>query len=1262
MKRVLLFIVLSILFVNIDSSAQVSERKGWWKFDDGSNLLKAENGNALELVGSHTAIEGPQSGNGAVTIGIGSYYKLVHGIAANGGGTKVNNYSLQFDFRIKSVGSWKTFFQLNSINDDDGECFINTNGNIGVGATGYSDYAITANEWYRLVVSVKNGKYYKYYLDGHLLKDGIIQEIDGRFSMESSLLIFGDNDGDDGEIDCAELAIWDQPLTASQALELGGYGHNLPMTALQPAGLWKFDDPSSLVESYYGKDLTLVGTHESVDGPTLTDKAVRIGVGSHYEMFSGLTSNGGGSKINEYTLKFDFKVKDISTWRAFYQTTVANTDDADCFINTSGQIGTGSTGYGAYKLNANEWYRFIISVKNGTHYRYYLDGQLLLEGNVQEIDGRFSFTDPLLLLADNDGEDAEMDVAEIAFWDRALNGDEVPLLAGFGHDLGGGGTQENALVGHWKFDNSSSPLAAEPNLGKDLVLVGSHSTISGPADGNGAVKIGPGSHYKMEHGIKPNGGGLKVNEYSLQIDFRIPALDGWHCFFQLNPNNNDDGDLFINTNGNIGTGALGYSSYAVKQNEWYRLVLSVKNGTQYLMYLDGQLMRQGNIQGIDGRYSLDNLVLLFADEDGEDREIDVAEVAIWNYALSQTEIAALGGYGHQTTKPPTRQLVLVPYLQTPQPNSIYVCWHDTLATLTQVEYGTTESLGSTKTGTSEIIAGDYRWHSVKLTDLQPNTQYFYRLNSGSGNSQIYSFKTLPGSNYTGKIRFLLFSDTHNNDTTMAKKIQWEAKKKIQQLYGDDIQNHINFILHSGDLVVDGSNIVQWTDQYFAVMSKLSPWLPIMTVTGNHEIEHPNYYNYMKYDDFSTYPSISTLNERFWSFTVGNTLFIGLNSNISATNAGDIQKSWLEQRLTLAQADTTIDFVFIIVHHFPITELWGEGITFDAGPSYITNKIIPVLKRYTKVIQLSYGHTHGFERGTIETMSQPEVGDFRIVCGGGGGGAIDRWGAYKNNDYPNIHVTIDNFHYQLIEIDVAAKTFESKMFSLGNTSFARDNEVMDSWYKKVKQPAPAKPSVFTPNISKGKIILNSSAINSDSLMTIRIQISKQESFATTVIDTMVHWKNVYGADAQYNPIDKNKGLDLTKLSFNQSRFDTTLIYYYRVRYRDHNLKWSDWSDSTIFKVTTDVEDETIPKNYSLEQNFPNPFNPTTKIAYSLPKSSHVVLKIFDILGNEVKTLVDNLQSPGKYEVIFDAHALASGVYIYQLQAADFSSVKKLILLK
>jgi hypothetical protein len=99
-------------------------------------------------------------------------------------------------------------------------------------------------------------------------------------------------------------------------------------------------------------------------------------------------------------------------------------------------------------------------------------------------------------------------------------------------------------------------------------------------------------------------------------------------------------------------------------------------------------------------------------------------------------------------------------------------------------------------------------------------------------------------------------------------------------------------------------------------------------------------------------------------------------------------------------------------------------------------------------------------------------------------------------------------------------------------------------------------------------------------------------------------------------------------------------------------------------TTAIEDHTPspPAAFQLSQNYPNPFNPTTEIRYHIPRTSHVTLKVYDMLGREVATLVDERKGPGQYLVTFDGAGFASGVYFYRIVAGEFKTVKKFLLIK
>ena len=112
---------------------------------------------------------------------------------------------------------------------------------------------------------------------------------------------------------------------------------------------------------------------------------------------------------------------------------------------------------------------------------------------------------------------------------------------------------------------------------------------------------------------------------------------------------------------------------------------------------------------------------------------------------------------------------------------------------------------------------------------------------------------------------------------------------------------------------------------------------------------------------------------------------------------------------------------------------------------------------------------------------------------------------------------------------------------------------------------------------------------------------------------------------------------------------------------YRLKQVDFSGSYSYSNVAEVEVK-IPAKFGLNQNYPNPFNPTTTISYEIAKETNVSLKVYDVIGNEIATLVNETKPAGTYEVIFDASSLSNGVYFYKIQAGNFTATKKLILMK
>jgi hypothetical protein len=128
------------------------------------------------------------------------------------------------------------------------------------------------------------------------------------------------------------------------------------------------------------------------------------------------------------------------------------------------------------------------------------------------------------------------------------------------------------------------------------------------------------------------------------MDFKVPLIGPWYCFYQTNPSNTNDGDCFVRTStGQLGVGGTGYSSEGILAETWYRMIINVDNLTGlYDIYLDTRKILQGSAGFIDGRFALAPTLLLFADDNGEDAPLLVSMVAIYNRPLTQHEIDNLG--------------------------------------------------------------------------------------------------------------------------------------------------------------------------------------------------------------------------------------------------------------------------------------------------------------------------------------------------------------------------------------------------------------------------------------------------------------------------------------------------------------------------------------------------------------------------------------------------------------------------------------------
>jgi len=238
MKNLLLSSLIAAAFVAPVSAANLT---GLWLFDNPGNLAQATVGTDLTFAGAAPGVFSATMADdqndllaGVVTTPAavsGNRFIATHGIAPNGGGTFVNEYSIVVDMfsPVASRGSWRTILQTNTGNANDGDYFIrNDNDRIGVAALTYSATAIDETSWTRLVVTFDLGTGVLAYVNGSLFHTHVAETIDGRFSLDPTVLFFSDENGDNAPLNIGALAIYNGVLTPSEVSALGIAGAPIP--------------------------------------------------------------------------------------------------------------------------------------------------------------------------------------------------------------------------------------------------------------------------------------------------------------------------------------------------------------------------------------------------------------------------------------------------------------------------------------------------------------------------------------------------------------------------------------------------------------------------------------------------------------------------------------------------------------------------------------------------------------------------------------------------------------------------------------------------------------------------------------------------------------------------------------------------------------------------------------------------------------------------------------------------------------------------
>jgi 3',5'-cyclic AMP phosphodiesterase CpdA len=678
------------------------------------------------------------------------------------------------------------------------------------------------------------------------------------------------------------------------------------------AGLEQWDLNGSLASSSSGSALVsgaaLPAASPQVSWTTSSIGGVTAGVasfgrGTHFRVNHALGSNGGGTRLNEYTLVLDLNTPSRpSGWAALLQSNPANTDDGDWFIDPSQRIGISGV-YGG-RVTDGTWARLalVVDCVGGT-YRSYINGSLVQQLGGLTVDGRFSLGSAFLLFADNDQENAPGLVNSIQLRDQALSDAEILALGGptaagipstpiqpvnplFGQSLQTNGGFEGLFSG-W------TTMAGRPAV--RLTGVAKGSSHGGTRFLHGGLNR-PGDMVVRQ--VIPLGG-FTTNELDGAVLESEAWLRNWY------PSGVFDDQVFHRV---VFVDAAGREISSVRSmvaadDAWLQRSLTavLPTGTRTL-HLE-----------VVGRHRRD------ADNDSMADDLDV-----------RLRVAPA------VVPPPV--LTKKPMLQGVRTDAMTLIWETSHnLSVPVVEWGLSDVSDRTwsQVETLQIDASHFV-HRAVITGLKAETQYVYRVRNGATVSAQYRFRTAP----LPETPFVTawWGDNHAGTGTL--------RTHVANILG----HSPDMICVAGDMVNSGNSMSEWNDYWFKPLEHLdaAQTTPVIFARGNHDGEHALSYAY------SALPG----NESWYAFDFGNSRFIFLDSEADGSTSPE-QLNWL--RAELARPETQrAAFRVVCFHKPPWSQFWnGGGHTQEP---FVINEWVPLF-RSQGVDLVICGHEHAYTRGT-----------------------------------------------------------------------------------------------------------------------------------------------------------------------------------------------------------------------------------------------------------------------------------------------------------
>ena len=457
---------------------------------------------------------------------------------------------------------------------------------------------------------------------------------------------------------CAAFTTWADDEKTTTTVKIGEVGYAtaympysltflgaLPEGLPSPIGAWTFDDPANPLAGT--GTATLTASNHSTDGSKWLEPKENIAAAGITTIEGGalylpkgssllMNTNNGATGFDKYTVMFDICADDMSGYNPLWQNSMTNGKDGSLFIK-NGQMGLGgSLGYNG-DFSAGVWYRVVLVIDTPNKAALYVDGELLSScEHTNSYNSHWLLQGPgAVFFADEDGEEKDIKVTGLRFWDVPLDPIQVGQLGTVAGEVDLGVITIPETTGAWTFEDGT------PN-GTGVATMTATSGVV--ANEDGSITVAEGERLELTTNLEET----SLDSYTLMMDVKFPDVARYTAIIQTDLDNIDDAGLFVH-NGQIGinTGGLYYHGSLV-DDTWYRIVFVVNN-LYAEEYVDGVLT--GKSSSPVSKWGIGPSFFLFEDEDDDNDEgvATVKDIRFWNQALDAAQVALLGTVGSTGT-------------------------------------------------------------------------------------------------------------------------------------------------------------------------------------------------------------------------------------------------------------------------------------------------------------------------------------------------------------------------------------------------------------------------------------------------------------------------------------------------------------------------------------------------------------------------------------------------------------------------------------